>query len=140
MRYVAAYLLAVQGGNDAPSEADIKAILSSAGIDADADKLSKVCLLPRPYACPPGTPLLAVPEALCSSGCLSPQARRFQCDHLPPSFMQRDFPPTFALYRFRHTPCPVSQGTLLTTHEALSGVVLMSPTFPALLPALIVCA
>ena len=42
MRYVAAYLLAVQGGNASPSESDIKAILSAAGIDADDEKLSKV--------------------------------------------------------------------------------------------------
>ena len=44
MRYVAAYLLAVQGGNKSPSAADIKAILSSVGIDADAEKLNKVRL------------------------------------------------------------------------------------------------
>jgi len=42
MRYVAAYLLAVLGGNDKPSEADIKKILSSVGIDADATALKKV--------------------------------------------------------------------------------------------------
>jgi large subunit ribosomal protein LP2 len=44
MRYVAAYLLAVQGGNKSPSAADIKAILASVGIDADAEKLNKVCM------------------------------------------------------------------------------------------------
>lgn len=44
MRYVAAYLLAGLGGNAAPSEDDIKAILSAAGIDADGAKLSKVLL------------------------------------------------------------------------------------------------
>ncbi len=43
MRYVAAYLLAVEGGNASPSADDIKAILSSVGIEADADKLNKVC-------------------------------------------------------------------------------------------------
>jgi len=42
MRYVAAYLLAVLGGNESPSSADIKKILSSVGIDAEDDKLKKV--------------------------------------------------------------------------------------------------
>jgi len=42
MRYVAAYLLAQLGGNDAPSADNIKAILSSVGIDADEEKLSLV--------------------------------------------------------------------------------------------------
>ncbi|ELU07913.1 hypothetical protein CAPTEDRAFT_161382 [Capitella teleta] len=42
MRYVAAYLLAVLGGNRAPQEADIKAILSSVGIDADSANIKKV--------------------------------------------------------------------------------------------------
>merc|ERR1719347_1481826 len=42
MRYVAAYLLAVLGGNASPSAADVKAIISSVGIDAEDDKLSKV--------------------------------------------------------------------------------------------------
>ena len=42
MRYVAAYLLAALGGNDSPSADDIKKILSSVGIDAEADKLKKV--------------------------------------------------------------------------------------------------
>jgi large subunit ribosomal protein LP2 len=42
MRYVAAYLLAVLGGNDKPSDADVKKILSSVGIDADAASLKKV--------------------------------------------------------------------------------------------------
>ena len=42
MRYVAAYLLATLGGNATPSADDIKAILASVGIDADADKLNKV--------------------------------------------------------------------------------------------------
>jgi len=42
MRYVAAYLLAVLGGNQSPSAADIKKILSSVGIDAEDDKLKKV--------------------------------------------------------------------------------------------------
>ncbi|XP_067929920.1 large ribosomal subunit protein P2-like [Watersipora subatra] len=42
MRYVAAYLLAVQGGNESPSAADIKSILSSVGIEADAKQLATV--------------------------------------------------------------------------------------------------
>jgi large subunit ribosomal protein LP2 len=45
MRYVAAYLLAVLGGNATPSANDIKAILESVGIVADAEKLDKVRLL-----------------------------------------------------------------------------------------------
>jgi large subunit ribosomal protein LP2 len=36
MRYVAAYLLATLGGNEQPSTADIKKILSSVGIETDA--------------------------------------------------------------------------------------------------------
>ena len=39
---MAAYLLAALGGNDSPSAADIKKILSSVGIDAEDDKLKKV--------------------------------------------------------------------------------------------------
>ena len=42
MRYVAAYLLATLGGNATPSADDVKAILASVGIDADAEKLNKV--------------------------------------------------------------------------------------------------
>lgn len=42
MRYVAAYLLAVLGGKESPSNADIEKILSSVGIEADGTKLSKV--------------------------------------------------------------------------------------------------
>merc|ERR1739848_38974 len=42
MRYVAAYLLAQLGGNDSPSDSDIKAILSSVGVDADEEHLGKV--------------------------------------------------------------------------------------------------
>lgn len=45
MRYVAAYLLAVLGGNTSPSAKDIKAILGSVGIEADDDRLNKVCHL-----------------------------------------------------------------------------------------------
>merc|ERR1712077_190251 len=42
MRYVAAYLLAVLGGNASPKASDIEAIISSVGIDADKEKLEKV--------------------------------------------------------------------------------------------------
>lgn len=42
MRYVAAYLLAVLGGNAQPSESDIKKILRSVGVDVDATCLKKV--------------------------------------------------------------------------------------------------
>ncbi|KAK2169355.1 hypothetical protein NP493_1194g00003 [Ridgeia piscesae] len=42
MRYVAAYLLAVLGGNASPSDKDIKKILSSVGIDADDACMKKV--------------------------------------------------------------------------------------------------
>ncbi|XP_029103709.1 60S acidic ribosomal protein P2 isoform X2 [Scleropages formosus] len=42
MRYVAAYLLAVLGGNNSPSAKDIKNILSSVGIEADDECLNKV--------------------------------------------------------------------------------------------------
>lgn len=42
MRYVAAYLLAVLGGNENPKAADIEKILGSVGIDVDEEKLSKV--------------------------------------------------------------------------------------------------
>uniref|UniRef100_T1H6I7 Large ribosomal subunit protein P2 n=1 Tax=Megaselia scalaris TaxID=36166 RepID=T1H6I7_MEGSC len=37
MRYVAAYMLAVLGGQEAPKAADIEKILSSVGIEADAE-------------------------------------------------------------------------------------------------------
>jgi len=42
MRHVAAYLLAVLGGNSNPSAADLKGILSSVGIEADSKNLSIV--------------------------------------------------------------------------------------------------
>ncbi|XP_014021298.1 ribosomal protein, large P2, like 1-2 isoform X1 [Salmo salar] len=41
MRYVAAYLLAVLGGNTSPSSKDIKNILGSVGIEAEAERLDK---------------------------------------------------------------------------------------------------
>uniref|UniRef100_T1E2N9 Large ribosomal subunit protein P2 n=1 Tax=Psorophora albipes TaxID=869069 RepID=T1E2N9_9DIPT len=42
MRYVAAYLLAVLGGNAAPTNADIEKILSSVGVEADSARVTKV--------------------------------------------------------------------------------------------------
>lgn len=39
MKYVAALLLAQLGGNESPSTADIKKILSSVGIEADASRI-----------------------------------------------------------------------------------------------------
>ncbi|KAB5584098.1 hypothetical protein PHYPO_G00103510 [Pangasianodon hypophthalmus] len=42
MRYVAAYLLAVLGGNTNPSSKDIKNILGSVGIEAEDERLNKV--------------------------------------------------------------------------------------------------
>ncbi|XP_050305509.1 60S acidic ribosomal protein P2 [Anthonomus grandis grandis] len=42
MRYVAAYLLAVLGGNAAPKAADLEKILGSVGIEADSERLNKV--------------------------------------------------------------------------------------------------
>ena len=42
MRYVAAYLLAVLGGNETPKAADLKAILESSGVGYDAEKASTV--------------------------------------------------------------------------------------------------
>ncbi|XP_076636608.1 ribosomal protein LP2 [Colletes latitarsis] len=42
MRYVAAYLLAALGGKTLPSQNDIEKILSSVGIETDAEKLKIV--------------------------------------------------------------------------------------------------
>ena len=49
MRYVAAYLLAVLGGNTSPSAKDIKAILGSVGIEADDERLNKVYYISMQY-------------------------------------------------------------------------------------------
>ncbi|GAB0100682.1 60S acidic ribosomal protein P2 [Sergentomyia squamirostris] len=43
MRYVAAYLLAVLGGKENPNSGDIEKILSSVGIEVDAERVKKVC-------------------------------------------------------------------------------------------------
>uniref|UniRef100_A0A669QSR6 Large ribosomal subunit protein P2 n=1 Tax=Phasianus colchicus TaxID=9054 RepID=A0A669QSR6_PHACC len=42
MRYVAAYLLAVLGGNESPTSKDLKKILDSVGIETDDERLNKV--------------------------------------------------------------------------------------------------
>lgn len=42
MKYLAAYLLLALGGNETPSGADIEKVLSSVGIEADSERLSKV--------------------------------------------------------------------------------------------------
>nr|O61463.1 RecName: Full=Large ribosomal subunit protein P2; AltName: Full=60S acidic ribosomal protein P2 [Cryptochiton stelleri]AAC15656.1 60S ribosomal protein P2 [Cryptochiton stelleri] len=42
MRYVAAYMLATLGGNEKPSESDLKKILDSVGIEVEKDQLTKV--------------------------------------------------------------------------------------------------
>ncbi|KAK4867657.1 hypothetical protein LT330_001167 [Penicillium expansum] len=42
MKYLAAYLLLALAGNEAPSAADIKAVLSSVGIDVEGDRVEKV--------------------------------------------------------------------------------------------------
>lgn len=42
MRYVAAYLLAVLGGNESPSKGDVEKILKSVGIEADSERATKV--------------------------------------------------------------------------------------------------
>lgn len=42
MRYVAAYMLAILGGNKAPTEEDIKKILGSVGVEYNAEQSKKV--------------------------------------------------------------------------------------------------
>lgn len=42
MRYVAAYMLAILGGNKAPSEEDIKKILGSVGVEYNLEQSKKV--------------------------------------------------------------------------------------------------
>ncbi len=42
MRYIAAYMLAVMGGNVDPSAEDVSAILSSVGVDVDLERLNLV--------------------------------------------------------------------------------------------------
>lgn len=42
MKHLAAYLLLMLGGNEAPSASDVKNVLGSVGIDADDDRLDKL--------------------------------------------------------------------------------------------------
>ena len=42
MRYVAAYLLAVLGGNKNPTKGDVSKILESIGLDIEDEKIDKV--------------------------------------------------------------------------------------------------
>jgi large subunit ribosomal protein LP2 len=42
MKHLAAYLLLSLAGNASPSAEDIKSVLSSVGIDADAERLQKL--------------------------------------------------------------------------------------------------
>jgi len=42
MRYIAAYLLLVNGGNASPSASDIKSLLSTVGIESDDERLNKL--------------------------------------------------------------------------------------------------
>ncbi|XP_059621728.1 large ribosomal subunit protein P2 isoform X1 [Phlebotomus argentipes] len=42
MRYVAAYLLAVLGGKENPTTGDLEKILSSVGVEVDAERVKKV--------------------------------------------------------------------------------------------------
>ncbi|NXD12977.1 RLA2 protein, partial [Nothocercus nigrocapillus] len=44
MRYVAAYLLAVLGGNESPTSKDLKKILDSVGIETDDERVNKVVI------------------------------------------------------------------------------------------------
>ncbi|KAL6903095.1 60s acidic ribosomal domain-containing protein [Trichoderma evansii] len=42
MKHLAAYLLLTLGGNASPSAEDVKAVLSSVGIEAESDRLEKL--------------------------------------------------------------------------------------------------
>ena len=42
MKHLAAYLLLGLGGNESPSAADIKGVLSAVGIEADDERLEKL--------------------------------------------------------------------------------------------------
>jgi len=94
MKYVAAYLLAVVGGNHNPSASDLKAIISAAGDDAhlDEDRLSKVVaelegkdvadviakgkakLSSAPVASSSGSPSAAAAPSAASSAAAPPKA------------------------------------------------------------------
>lgn len=42
MKHMAAYLLLALAGNESPSAADVKGVLSSVGVDADDERLNKL--------------------------------------------------------------------------------------------------
>ena len=42
MKHLAAYLLLGLGGNESPSAADIKSVLSAVGVEADDERLNKL--------------------------------------------------------------------------------------------------
>ncbi|KAJ5637093.1 60S acidic ribosomal protein P2 [Penicillium lividum] len=42
MKYISAYMLLALAGNESPSAADIKEVLSSVGIDADNERVEKL--------------------------------------------------------------------------------------------------
>ncbi|KAL3231456.1 Large ribosomal subunit protein P2B [Nakaseomyces bracarensis] len=42
MKYLAAYLLLTQGGNESPAAADIKKVIESVGIEADESRISEL--------------------------------------------------------------------------------------------------
>jgi large subunit ribosomal protein LP2 len=42
MKHIAAYLMLLVGGNAAPTADDIKKVLSAAGVEADADSLTRL--------------------------------------------------------------------------------------------------
>ncbi|CCE89658.1 ribosomal protein P2 TDEL_0A03260 [Torulaspora delbrueckii] len=42
MKYLAAYLLLVQGGNASPSAADIKSVIESVGVEAEESRINEL--------------------------------------------------------------------------------------------------
>ena len=42
MKYLAAYLLLVQGGNESPAAADIKKVIESVGVEADEARINEL--------------------------------------------------------------------------------------------------
>lgn len=73
MRYVAAYLLAVLGGNESPTSKDLKKILDSVGIETDDERMNKVALpLNSGWSCPSQRQTREpFPWLQCFSGCLA---------------------------------------------------------------------
>ncbi|XP_029428203.1 60S acidic ribosomal protein P2-like [Rhinatrema bivittatum] len=90
MRYVAAYLLAVLGGNNSPSAKEIKKILDSVGIDTDNERLNKVISelggknvddvvnagLAKLASVPAGGAVAAAPSAAPAAGGAAPAAEK----------------------------------------------------------------